>query len=129
MLRIKGAVLFRRGQYCTGILLPPGAVIYRYIIAPPPPRQLCTGTILPPPPAGIRGGSFIPLQSPACGSLHGSDGPVAPYQWSGVSWTNPGLLMQFLHVLRGLFSRCTAVINKYYLECRSEDVYTNSDIV
>ena len=44
-LWIKGAVLFRRGQYCTGILLPPGAEVFRYIIAP---RQLCTGIILPP---------------------------------------------------------------------------------
>ena len=43
----KGAVLFRRGQYCTGILLPPGAEVFRYIIAT---RQLCTGIILPPPP-------------------------------------------------------------------------------
>ena len=32
-------------------------------------------------------------QSPACGALHGSDGPVAPYQWSGVSWANTGLIM------------------------------------
>ena len=36
MLWIKGAVLFRRGQYCTGILLP-SADLYWYNIAPPPP--------------------------------------------------------------------------------------------
>ena len=68
-------------------------------------------------------------QSLACGTLYGSDGPVAPYQWSGVSWANPGLLMQFVHVLRGLFSRRPAVMNYDYLECRSGDVYTNSNIV
>ena len=87
---------------------------------------------------GVRQGAFpdrrgsvrdAGAQSLACSALHGSDGPVAPYQWSGVSWANPGLLMQFLHVLRGLFSRCPAVMNYYYLECRSGDVYTNSNIV
>ena len=41
----------------------------------------------------------------------------------------PGLLMQFVHDLRGLLSRCPAVMNCYYLECRSGDVYTNSNIV
>ena len=54
-------------------------------------------------------------QSPACGALHGNDGPVAPYQWSGVSWANTGFIMQFMHVLRGLFSRWPAVMNHYYL--------------
>jgi hypothetical protein len=38
-------VLFRRGQYYTGILLPPGAIVFWYVIAP---RQLCTDVILPP---------------------------------------------------------------------------------
>ena len=34
------------------------------------------------------------VQSPSCGALNGSDGPVAPYQWSGISQANPGLLME-----------------------------------
>ena len=38
-------------------------------------------------------------------------GPVAPYQCSGISWTHLGLLLQLLHGLRGLFSRCPAVMN------------------
>ena len=53
----------------------------------------------------------VEFVTPGCSALHGSDGPVAPYQWSGVSWGNPGLIMQFLHVLRGLFPRCPAVMN------------------
>ena len=57
----------------------------------------------------------VQFVTPACGALHGSDGPVAPYQWSGVSWANTGFIMQFMHVLRGLFSRWPAVMNHYYL--------------
>ena len=54
----KGGQLFRRGQYCTGILLPPGAVIYRYIIAP---------------------GSFVPVQyCPPAGS-----GEAVLYRYTG----------------------------------------------
>ena len=57
---IKEAVLFRlfrRGQYYSGIVLPPGAEVFRYIIAP---RKLCTGkNTPPPPPSGIRGGSVL----------------------------------------------------------------------
>ena len=50
---MKGAALFCRGQYYYGILFPPGAVVFRNIIAP-----LFTGILMPP---GIRGGSFITL--------------------------------------------------------------------
>ena len=52
-----------------------------------------------------------------------SDGPVAPYQWSCISRANPGLLMQFVHGLRGLLSGCPAVMNCYYLKCLGGDVY------
>ena len=61
--------------------------------------------------------------SPSCGALYGSDGPVAPYQWSCISRANPGLLMQFVHGLRGLLSGCPAVMNCYYLKCLGGDVY------
>ena len=44
-------------------------------------------------------------------TLHGRDGPVAPYQCSGISWTHLGLLLQLLHGLRGLLSGCPAVMN------------------
>ena len=36
-------------------------------------------------------------QSSPCGTLHGRNGPVAPYQCSGISWTHLGLLLQLLH--------------------------------
>ena len=50
-------------------------------------------------------------QSSPCGALHDRNGPVAPYQCSGISWTHPDFLLQPLHGLRGLFSRCPAVMN------------------
>ena len=86
---------------------------------------------------GVRQGAFpdrrgsvhdAGAQSPSCGTLYGSDGPVAPYQWSCISRANPGLLMQFVHGLRGLLPGCPAVMNCYYLKCRSE-MYIRTQIL
>ena len=38
-------------------------------------------------------------QSSSCGTLRGRNGPVAPYECSGISWTHLGLLLQLLHGL------------------------------
>ena len=39
------------------------------------------------------------------------------------SRANPGLLMQFVHGLRGLLSGCPAVMTCYYLKCLGGNVY------
>ena len=44
------------------------------------------------------------------------------------SWTNPGLLMQYVHGLRGLFSGCPAVMTGYYLKCLGGDVQYKSHL-
>ena len=53
-------------------------------------HSICQGTF------PDRRGSFCDTgaQSSSCGTLHGRNGPVAPYQCSGISCTHLGLLLQ-----------------------------------